>query len=186
MYQNHTRNCAPNTRIYARLGSVLPTNEFKPIPISSSFSHSSLKSSVLLSDCYRHILYLLLLLFYRILTLNKRTYTHTHTSRHDALVLMPFYCTVMNARVAIYTKYCCFAQQKVWSQHLLMLSVCEWVWVAFRWCPTWESAQSILPSIANFPFDIFLWMTVARCKLNIFIWIRIVHCCVYVSCFVFN
>lgn len=99
------------THVYARLGSVLPTNEFKPIPILSSFSHSSLKSSVLLSDCYRHILYLLLLLFYRILTLNKRT--HTHTSRHDALVLMPFHCTVMNARVAIYTKYCCFAQQKV-------------------------------------------------------------------------
>lgn len=84
------------THVYARLGSVLPTNEFKPIPISSSFSHSSLKSSVLLSDCYRHILYLLLLLFYRILTLNKRTYTHTHISPR---------CISLNA-ISLYRNEC--------------------------------------------------------------------------------
>lgn len=183
MYQNHTRNCAPNTRIYARLGSVLPTNEFKPIPISSSFSHSSLKSSVLLSDCYRHILYLLLLLFYRILTLNKRTYTHTHISPR---------CISLNA-ISLYRNEC----ENGHLHKVLLLRATKGmkstsfnalrVWVSVsRWCSTWESAQSILPSIANFPFDIFLWMTVARCKLNIFIWIRIVHCCVYVSCFVFN
>lgn len=113
--------------------------------------------------------WLLLLLFYRILMLTKRTQTHIHISLR---------CISLNA-ISLYRNECAsglfhnvlllLRQQKVQNQHLLMLSAQSRFVFSLAVCSMWESAQHILPSIANFPFDIFLWMTVARCKLNIFI-----------------